>query len=45
MPGFDSLHNNLFFNEGLPVFSSVERALNTYSKVLRYQKWERSVRF
>lgn len=42
MPGFDQTQNNAFFEAGLPVFSSVERAMNAYARVIQYQQWRES---
>jgi acyl-CoA synthetase (NDP forming) len=42
MPGFDQAHNNAFFDAGLPVFPSVERAMGAYARVLNYQRWRQS---
>jgi len=41
MPGFDLSQNDLFYQSGLPVFSSVERAVNIYARVMQYQHWRR----
>lgn len=37
MPGFDQDDDGLYFEAGLPVFSSIERAMTTYAQVLNYQ--------
>jgi acyl-CoA synthetase (NDP forming) len=41
MPGFDEADNTAFFEAGLTVFSSVERAMKGYGRVWRYQEWKR----
>ncbi len=41
MPGFDEVKNTAFFEAGLPVFSSVERAMRAYGRAWRYQQWKR----
>jgi acyl-CoA synthetase (NDP forming) len=42
MPGFDRTQGNAFFEAGLPVFPSVERATSAYARVLNYQRWHQS---
>ena len=39
MPGFDQDDNTLYFESHLPVFSSIERAMAAYARVLSYQRW------
>ncbi len=39
MPGFEGTQSNAFFEAGLPVFTSVERAMDAYARVLNYQRW------
>jgi acyl-CoA synthetase (NDP forming) len=41
MPGFDEADNTVFFEAGLPVFSSVERAMNAYGRAWQYQQWRK----
>jgi len=39
MPGFNQPENDVLFQAGLPVFSSVERAMQAYASALTYQCW------
>jgi len=42
LPGFGVEQIGRLFQQGIPVFDSVERAANAYAKVLRYQNWLKS---
>ncbi len=42
LPGFGVERIGRLFQQGIPVFDSVERAANAYAKVLRYQNWLKS---
>jgi acyl-CoA synthetase (NDP forming) len=41
LPGFDSDYIPQFCDAGIPYFESSERALGTYARVLRYQRWRK----
>lgn len=41
LPGFDSSYIPQFCDAGIPYFESSERALRTYTRVLRYQHWRK----
>lgn len=41
LPGFDSSYIPQFCDAGIPYFESSERALGTYTRVLRYQHWRK----